>query len=341
MNRPSPETVKQALGRSALALAEALMPDGKLDGGRFSQHREWHGRGPDGAKWGVVVAGPKLGKWQNFGREDQAGQSLLSLIRDAVCAGDHIAAYNWALDWLGDETVRSLPASEARPAPPAKPVARTTGNGLNLYTSGIPMRGWDEPIGQYLEGRGILREAFGARSLTVLRFTPRCWNSETQAHLPAMLAPVVHPITGLHLATHRTYLAHAPATGWRKAALDAPKKVLGSFAGGLIWLRRADGLVLAEGIENALSAAIWFAELGAAAYVAAGNLANLSLPPSLHRIVLIRDRDGVNPPIEATRQRALLRWAEEGRSVEVWEPPDGAKDANDYLQQVLAGEREE
>ena len=342
MSRPAPEQVKRALAQSAPALAEALIPHGKIDGSRLAKHREWHGKGPDGAKWGIVIAGPKCGRWQNFG-SGEGGNSLLSLIRDACCQGDHIAAYHWALDWLGDDVVRTLPRAapdEAGPPPPRGPVRRAVGNGAKLYAAGAPMRDWTGPVGQYLEQRGILWSAFNGRPITALRYLPDCWNVEANCGMPAILAPVTDPQTGVHLATHRTYLAY-DGGAWRKAAVATPKKVLGSFAGGIIRLRDGAGLVLAEGIENALSVAVFFPELGAASYVAAGNLANLTLPKSIQHVVLVRDRDGLNAPIEAARQHAVLRWADQLRQIDIWEPPAGCHDANDYLRQVLRGEREE
>lgn len=344
MNRPSPDAVKLALAQSAPALAEALIPHGKLDGGRFAQHREWHGRGPDGAKWGVVIAGPKVGHWQNFGT-GTGGHSLLSLIRDACCHGDHRAAYHWALGWLDPAILATLPpATHNDPAPPKPtgPLRRAVGNGVKLYTAGLPMQDWTGPIGQYLEGRGILWSAFNGRPIRRLRYLADCWNAEAGKAMPAILAPITDPLTGEHLATHRTFLAYHGGA-WRKAAVPTPKKVLGAFAGGIIRLLDGDGpgLVLAEGIENALSVACFFPGLGAASYVAAGNLANLTLHDRVRWIVLVRDRDGINPAIEATRQRALFRWADEGRTVDIWSPPEGCHDANDYLRECLAGVREE
>src|SRR4029078_950854 len=89
----SPDNVKQLLILRILALAREVAPDGRVIG------REWVGHGPDGSKWGSFIAGAKVAKWQNFG-SGAAGTSGLSLIRDAFCAGDHVTAFRWALDWL-------------------------------------------------------------------------------------------------------------------------------------------------------------------------------------------------------------------------------------------------
>jgi hypothetical protein len=330
MPGPDPELVKAQLAAAVLALVETLLPDGKLEG------REWRGHGADGAKWGVVVKGGKLGTWQNFGA-GTGGRSLLSLVRDAACGGDHLAAYRWACDWLGGAKVE-------RPAMPTPHQAteRSSGTGMRLYLAGVPCASWDSPIGSYLIGRGIAPECFPG-PLRGLRFLVRCMHAETDQHLPAMLAPVIDPQSRDHLATHRTYLSRDGAR-WRKAPVTPAKKSLGRFAGGLIpltkgqsgkgWghLPQGEALILAEGIENALSVACYLPELRAAAYVSAGNLANLVLPVAIGRIVLVIDRDGDNAAILEGRQAAIYHWQREGRAVDLWQPPAGCKDANDFLQ---------
>ena len=90
----SADQVKAELALAGAELARMVAPDGKLSGSRMATHREWIGHGPDGAKWGIVLAGPKQGRWQNFGARGLAGTSFLSLIRDALCNGDHLAAWS-------------------------------------------------------------------------------------------------------------------------------------------------------------------------------------------------------------------------------------------------------
>jgi hypothetical protein len=327
----SPDTVKAHLATRILALARQVAPDGRVSG------REWEGHGPDGSKWGIVITGDKAGRWQNFG-SGAAGQSGLSLIRDAFCGGDHRAAWQWALDWLGEAADRPPPAS-----PP--PAARLRGLERNAAAIGLflhaqPMD-WDGPVGCYLAGRGIDPAAFGHASIGSLRFHPQCWNVEANAHLPAMVAAVIDPLTRTHIATHRTWLAGGGHT-WRKAPLETPKKLLGPGLGGIIPLTRGasgkalgrapdgDAALLGEGIENTLTVAQWFAERRAIAYVSAGNLAALELPEALADIVLIRDRDGENAAVNQVRRDTVLHWTDEGRTVALWQPPAGHKDANDY-----------
>jgi hypothetical protein len=341
---PHPDEVNARLAAAVAALAEALFPDGRIDG------REWRGHGADGATWGVVVRGGKVGCWRNFG-SGLGGRALLSLVRDAACDGDHLAAYRWALDWLGGtgavggKADRSASARRERLPPPAP----SAGNGMRLYLSGTPFADWASPIGRYLIGRAIPPDAF-AGPMTGLRYRADTWNADAGRAMPAMLAPVFDPLTRKHIATHRTYLTQTGAF-WGKAAVTKPKKILGSPAGGIIPLTKGssgkhwrdmpsgENLVLAEGIENALSLAAIYRGFRAAAYVSAGNILALELPEQVKHIVLARDRDGMNEAVTASRDDAIYYWQRERRTVEIWDPPDGCHDVNDYLVELAHGRR--
>jgi hypothetical protein len=339
---PSPDTLKRALAVRILALAQAIIPDGKVDGA------EWTGTGPDGAKWGVVIKGGKTGYYQNFG-SGSGGTSALGLIRDAMTGGDPKRAYVWALKFLGDAVL--LPASmQPRPTAPPAPPDPQSSTGLKLYLSGEPFA-WDNPAGLYLQARGIEPGRI-ASPLRVLRYHPAAWHGDVQRSLPAMLAAVIDPTSRKHIAVHRTYLGRNADGSWRKSTVAKPKKVLGSFAGGIIPLTRGasgkpfakapddDSALIAEGIENALTVAQFFPELRALAAVAVANLPAITLPPAIVNILLVRDRDGENRAVQDSRDRAIIRWKSEGRAVSVWEPPEGCKDANDYWQGVQSGKVE-
>jgi hypothetical protein len=345
----SPDAVKTLLILRILELAREVAPDGRVIG------REWVGHGPDGSKWGIVIAGVKIGKWQNFG-SGAAGNSALSLIRDAFSGGDHVAAFRRALEWIGDTSAPVAPAS-ARPLPAsakplpdsAKPLPARNAAALGMYLHATPFD-WDSPTGWYLEGRGIDRACFDHRPLNALRFHPSCWNTERQRHMPAMVAAVIDPLTRVQIAVHRTWL-EGSGSDWRKAKLDTPKKLLGPGLGGVIPLTRGtsdkplgrapegDAALLGEGIENTLTVAQWHPERRALAYVSAGNLAAIELPATLADIVLVVDRDGENDAVNDVRRETLAHWEREGRAVAVWIPPAGFKDANAYWQAELEATR--
>lgn len=341
---PTPDDLKRHLAVRIRALAEIVIPDGRQEGA------EWVGPGPDGAKWGIVTKGGKTGYYQNFGA-GTGGTSGLALIRDALTEGDPRRAYAWALKFLGDAVLLPASMQHRAPAPEAPEPSGETPDaaptGLRLFLAGRLFT-WDGPAGLYLRGRGILADKIAGK-LGVLRFHPACWHSDARASLPAMLAAVIDPISRKHLAVHRTYLRRDPDGTWRKAPVVKAKKVFGSFGGGVIPLTRGasglplakapdgDAALIAEGIENALTVAQWFPELRAFAAVAIGNLAQITLPPAIASVMLVRDRDGENRAVQESRDRALVRWTSEGRKVSLWEPPEGVKDANDYWRAELDG----
>jgi hypothetical protein len=147
---------------------------------------------------------------------------------------------------------------------------------------------------------------------------------------PAMAAPVVD-VNGAQTGVHMTYLR---ADGTGKADFpnrDFQRECRGVVRGGSIRLIPHDPnreLIIAEGIETALSASEIFG-LPAWSAVSAGGLKTLELPPAVRRIVIAADRD-----VSGTGQRNALaayhRWSAEGRSVRIV-IPTSLGDFNDAL----------
>lgn len=167
----------------------------------------------------------------------------------------------------------------------------------------------------------------------------------TEAEYPAMLA-LIHGPDGGVAALHRTWLAEGPG-GWDKAPVPAPKKVLGSFAGGSIHLWRGAGtgprggrgaplaqapqgsrVYITEGIEDGLSVVMANPRLRVLCAVSLGNMGAVALPPAIAEIVLVADRDE-NPAAQAALQRAIRQHREAGRRVRLWQNRHGGKDFND------------
>lgn len=194
-----------------------------------------------------------------------------------------------------------------------------------LWNESLPIPG--TPAETYLRGRGITCDL-----PVTLRFHPECWHGPTARRWPAMIARV-QGAPGF--AVHRTFLR---PDGSGKAGLPGGDKLmLGSTAGGAVRLApMSDRLVVAEGIETALSlecgllegpATIW------AALSASGMLA-LRLPDGPRRLMTTAS-DGDLPGRAAAHglaQRALAA----GWKVCMLDPGDGS-DFNDVLRgKVLA-----
>jgi phage/plasmid primase-like uncharacterized protein len=91
-----------------------------------------------------------------------------------------------------------------------------------------------------------------------------------------------------------------------------------------------DVVAIAEGIETALSVAIACPELRVLAAVSLSNLGNLRLPPAITGVILCADDDGDNRQAAGALQRAIDRYAAEGRTVRIARLSAGG-DFNDVL----------
>lgn len=360
---PDARQLAQELGQRAELLCRELLPHGRREG------HEWRCgsiAGEAGSSLAVHLAGPRAGVWADFSAADVRGDAL-DLVAAVLFRGEMRAALAWARHWLGHGD-GPAPAARRRapPPPPAAEVAAAAEReaaerrrrALKLWLAAeATLTG--TPAAAYLAGRGIDLARLG-RQPRALRFHPHLWCEETGGHFPALVAAISADGAG-HLATHRTWLA-VRAGQWSKAPLQAPKKVLGSFRGGLIPLwRGASGkslkqapagetIVIAEGIETGLSVALACPELRVVSAVALGNMGHLVLPGAVTTVILAFDNDPEPPPqtppddpaVLAARQRArarqaaIARYADEGRVVRVAMPQTPGADWNDVLQGVGA-----
>lgn len=311
--------------------------------------------GTKGRLRGVVLDTAEIG----CRREGRRGGSLLNLATAELGAGDiwrgcraaerlvGIDRADWQSPPVANDNMPEQRAAEAarREAELAVKFAARRQSALNLLAASVPI---GDAAG-YLVGRGIGPAAIGPEILERLRFHPACSHpADRGIRLPAMLAEVTGPSSGEILGVHRTYLS-SDGDVWRKANWSPAKAALGPIGGGLIELLRGPtsrplfnaeegaALILAEGIENALSAALLRPGLRAAASLSVSNLSALRLPPAIRRVVLVRDRDGSNGGVRIARERAITRWLDEGRVVDVIDPPPSQKDMNDELRACLAG----
>ena len=190
--------------------------------------------------------------------------------------------------------------------------------------SGLIHKLWSRsaPLGKlaqsYLRGRGITN----LDNITDLRFMAACQlrDGERVMSLPALLA-AVRDHQGQLMALHRNYLD--PTTG-SKANILNPKRSLGQMSGGGCWLSQSGRcLVVAEGIETALSLKAVWPRIALAA-LSAAHLGRLNVPPHYQRIVIAADND-----VAGLRAAALLVGRLGDRQVRII--PSRAADFNDDL----------
>ena len=175
----------------------------------------------------------------------------------------------------------------------------------------------------YLRGRGIDRPP-----PTALRFHPAAWHAGTAHYLPAMVAAVTG---GPAFAVHRTYLR---AEGGGKADVEPAKAMLGPVLGGAVRLSTMPHapLLVSEGIETALSAAILYGRLATVwAALSAPGLAGLELPEAPGELIVATDGD---PPGREAGDRLAHRAYLLGWTVSLLPAPDGT-DWNDHLRKGI------
>jgi hypothetical protein len=255
-------------------------------------------------------------------------------------------------DWLMKTrrmTFRAAVAYLSGSAPQDRPVsvpAKKPVQARRSATADTFMRLWHEgtnpigtPVEAYLRNRGSLSVPVGAP----IRFHHRCQRGPRDLDggpefWPAMLALMTDPITGQPAGVHRTYLrpdgrGKAPDTKRAdpegKPIVLTAKRIMGTW--GVIHLAKpeGEGLGLAEGIENALTA---MQVIGWGPVWAAGCRGGIESFPVLpgHALTIFGDSDA--PGVAAARACAK-RWNAAGAEARVHIPPDG-EDWNSAMQKV-------
>jgi DNA primase len=156
-----------------------------------------------------------------------------------------------------------------------------------------------------------------------LRFHPSLPSGGPESlEWPAMVAAVTN-LEGEVIAIQRTFLA---TDGSSKAAIQGPKRSLGSLAEGAVQLGpAASTLGIAEGLETGFSAMEMFL---VPTWCALGsNLARIALPVTVANVVIFADRGEAG---EAAAEKARQHFRQLGRRVAVRFPREG-KDFNDEL----------
>jgi hypothetical protein len=342
------EVLVDGLSARAQQLAQELFPGGRLDGVEW---RVGSLAGEPGQSLAVRVRGTNAGTWADFaaGADRLSGSAgdALDLVAQVLFRGDKTEAIKWARHWLGyggtdpealKITRRAVETRAVGPDPEAE-AAKRRDMALRVYLSGRQSIA-GTPVEGYLIGRGLDLRVLG-RQPGALRFHPELWCDETGGALPGMVALIVDG-AGKPMAVHRTYLQVHPDGRVTKAALETPKKVLGSYRGGSIRLwRGASGKpvdkakepetwALTEGIEDALTVAIAKPEWRVVAGISLSNLANIPIAPCCDTLVVCADNDWGNDSAARGLTRALQALRPKVRRLRIVRSSVG-KDLNDLL----------
>ena len=322
-------------------LCQALLPGGRRHGNEWVEAKRAQGGLGDGLS--VCVRGAKRGVWSHFG-EGRAGDALDLVVY--VRGGSMADAVAWAKAWLGlegsdparlaEQRRRAASTRAASDKAAAAEDAAKRAAAFRIFTETQPaLRG--TPAGAYLAWRGIDLARL-SRQPRALRYHPALWNEDTGAHWPALVAGITAQ-NGRIVAVHRTFLTKQG----KKAPVPHPKKTLGPYRGGCIRLWRGEvktplnhaeegtRVLISEGIEDGLTAALVDPAQRVLCAVSVSNLAALWLPPAIREVELLVQNDAPDSPAAAAVARAAERWLGEGRRVFLARPPEGVKDVNELL----------
>ncbi|MBS1001427.1 toprim domain-containing protein [Acetobacter persici] len=346
MRRHSASDISQALAMRIQALVMELLPAGRRDS------HEWRCgslAGEKGQSLAVHLHGDRAGVWCDFAG-GQKGDAL-DLVAACLFNGNRRDAMRWSERWLGlGNTANNAPV-QRRPVQEKLngsqeldlEAQQRRAKARRLWQEGQPIE--NSPADAYLRGRGLdlrlLPNMPGS-----LRFHPSAWCAEVQRPLPAMLAAIASP-AGKMIACHRTWLQQTSSGTWVKADLRAPKKVLGSFAGGCVRLTRGvsgkalgiadvgSSVLIAEGIETSLAVALACPEMRVLAGVSLSNMGAVGLPPQITTVIIAGDNDGPhNHTARKALEAACQKFAEQGREVRLALP----ENKGDWLDVHQAGQ---
>ncbi|MGJ5029090.1 DUF927 domain-containing protein [Bradyrhizobium sp. HKCCYLS2038] len=262
----------------------------------------------------VHLKGPHAGDWFEF--DGNVGGGPLSTVAEATGLEGR-ALLSFAADLAGALPHRSM--NSANPSG-ASSQGATEREIAFVLSRAAPLPGSHAEA--YLRARGL-----DATQVEDLLFHPDLTHFQTRAGYPALVA-IVRDVAGEPVGLHRTWLDPvAPA----KAALDTPKKSIGTIRGGAIRLfPAASFVVIAEGIETALAIRTARPDLPVWAAIAAGHLAECQLPPKIGEVLIAADHDANGAGLKAA-DRLAERLVGEGRRVWIALPPQADTDFADVL----------
>lgn len=330
------------------SLCLELLPNGHLEGGEW---RVGSIAGEAGKSMSVRLTGPRAGVWCDFGGPDSHRGDALDLVAQVLFRGDKRQALAWSRAWLGIDQVDPKSFAQRRVEAVAKKERQEKldtdmrGAAQKIYLgASVGLR--FTPVDAYLQGRGIDLSVLG-RQPRALRYEPQLWNAQSSMYWPAMVASITAP-DGAFAGVHRTWLAAAPGGGYVKAPVADPKLTLGRYAGGCIRLWRGksgrplreapddEWPLIAEGIEDGLTAVCADPSRRVLVAVSLSNMGSLELPEQIPGVVLLGQNDE-KPQAIAALERAVEHFQRSGKRVRIARPPAGVKDVNELAQGALTG----
>lgn len=338
--------VKALLQAQIEALCLKLAPEGKRSGAYWMCRSKVH----DDKLGGMFVwlKGGAPGAWRDAAAGVKGDVIQLIMYREELA--DVRSALVWARDWLGltkapagvirKRVVDAKAEQQRRLETEAARLAKNQRRALALFIRAKEQPFLGSPADRYLQSRGIDVRALG-RMPGALGWLPQQPHTESGGDWPVLLAGF-SDARGRIVSVHRTWLAR---DGVGKAPVDPERKIWPAFAGSAARLWRGESglsiedaakhglretLVLGEGLEDCLSAAVARPEHRIWAVGALFNLELITLPECIDRVIVCADNDWGKPQAARLLDRGLAALARQGAQVSVARSHIG-KDVNNAL----------
>ncbi len=253
------------------SIVAELLPKGKRAGNYWQAGDAF---GSAGSSLYVHLSGQWRGNWRDAATGERGDLIDLIALQRGVPLGEAMAI---ASQMIGQDDFK--PTEAAKPRDNVKAASGLWQRARPLTTS------YGQHGQAYLQGRGL-----SLHNIFDLRFLKGAWVmvDGSRREFPAIIA-AVRGESGEVVGVHRTFLD--PTTP-AKAAIKDPKRALGHLTGGACWLRRSgECLIVAEGIETALSIGMAFPGAALAAGLTAHHLAEMNIPKNYSRILIAADND--------------------------------------------------
>lgn len=348
--------IRDGLNARAEQIAKGLYPLGKVSG-NYLKIGDIKGRA--GSQMAIHIAGDKCGLWMDYSDDNpETGRGdMLKLLTLAKFHGDWKAAFAYARDILGMNTVGKASKVEALPVPdPVVRDARVADADADKIKSARQLFFAAQadlahtPVDHYLAGRAIhlLQMAYQPRAL---RFHPNVWHPETRLEHPCLLA-AINNFDGEIVGVHRHYLETIGQNVWIKLRGVTDNKLSygkvwhncirlwrgitpdGKRRGAFADMTADEQVYICEGVEDGLSIAMLKPSVRVLVAINLPNIGSpIRLPGAARRLMIVADRDIKEKP-QQQLQNAIEKYQGEGRYVQKIYAPAPFKDFNDYLQSV-------
>ena len=301
--------ISKALVDRVHVIVPILLPKGKK-AGSYWQAGDIHGA--PGTSLYIKMNGEGIGNWIDAATGQRG--DLLDLI-----AAQRALSIKDAIPIAAEMIRENDPASSLQGKTPQR---NNTKAAIALWHRAQPIKETYSKHGlKYLASRGLTID----NNIDDLRFLRDTWLrvNEQKLVLPAIIACVRNG-SGDIIAVHRTFLDPEKPI---KASIDKPKRALGGLTGGACWFRKKDpSLIIAEGLETALSLGMAFPTVSLASGLTAHHLSVMEIPSFYRRVMIAADNDTPGKNAAKTLKENIH---DEGRHI-VIVTPRGA-DFNDDL----------